>query len=78
MEPVYKARSDLKFVFELCLRSDPETLILNIYDNKDPGPGGNPLKPIKSVKDFLLTGFEVSWSTLALELTSVYNKMYPT
>jgi len=27
---------------------------------------------------FDLTGFEVSWSTLALELTSVYDTMYPT
>ena len=26
----------------------------------------------------MLTGFEVSWSTLALEITSVYNTMYPT
>jgi len=26
----------------------------------------------------LLTGFEVSWSTLTLEITSVYNSMYPT
>jgi len=25
-----------------------------------------------------LTGFEVSWYTLALEITSVYNTMYPT
>jgi len=36
----------------------------------DPGKDVTPVK--------MLTGFEVSWSTLALELTSVYNSMYPT
>ena len=44
--------SDLKFLFELDLRGDPETLGLHINNDKDPGPGGKTIEPIETINDF--------------------------
>ena len=52
VEPTDKVISDFKFIFELCLRGDPYTLLLSIYDDKDPSPVGKTLESIESVKEF--------------------------
>ena len=51
--------SDLKSVFELCLRDNQETLLLPIYNEEVPSPEGNTLGTIKNVKESPQGKFEL-------------------